>query len=176
MSSQVKSRSKSYYDWRSIKLVCLGVELALRFITRYLFLFDSYCLVHVGRSLWREVGSVLSVTVHCQNVIVFTFYMFDMFYLYTAYTIPLTVQAWCNRSCPIICSLRYNGSLDTWRAVRLTAAKYNLSYFGQPMSMSKSKSKSKSYYRWQSVGQSVLESGTHLGPVTNFSPPFFDYF
>jgi hypothetical protein len=32
-----------------------------------------------------------------------------------------------------------------------------------------SKSKSKSHYNWQSVGQSVLVSGAHLGPTTNFS-------
>jgi hypothetical protein len=36
-------------------------------------------------------------------------------------------------------------------------------------SMSKLKSKSKSHYDRQSVGQSVLESGVHLGPATNFS-------
>jgi hypothetical protein len=34
---------------------------------------------------------------------------------------------------------------------------------------SKSKSKSKLYYDRQSVGQSVLVSGTHLGPATNLS-------
>jgi hypothetical protein len=34
---------------------------------------------------------------------------------------------------------------------------------------SKSKSKSKLYYDRQSVGQSILVSGTHLGPATNFS-------
>jgi hypothetical protein len=38
------------------------------------------------------------------------------------------------------------------------------------------KSKSKLYYDRQSVGQSVLESGTHLGPASNFSYPLFDYF
>jgi hypothetical protein len=36
--------------------------------------------------------------------------------------------------------------------------------------------KSKSYYDRQSVGQSVLVSGTHLGPATNFSPSLLDYF
>jgi hypothetical protein len=39
----------------------------------------------------------------------------------------------------------------------------------------KSKSKSKLYYGRQAVGQSVLESGTHLGPTTNFSHSLFDY-
>jgi hypothetical protein len=36
----------------------------------------------------------------------------------------------------------------------------------------KSKSKSNLYYDRQSVGQSVLVSGTHLGPATNFSHIF----
>jgi hypothetical protein len=36
-------------------------------------------------------------------------------------------------------------------------------------SCSKHFSKSKSHYDWQSVGQSVLVLGSHLGPATNFS-------
>jgi hypothetical protein len=38
------------------------------------------------------------------------------------------------------------------------------------------KSNSKLYYDRQSVGESVLVSGTHQGPATNFSPSFFNYF
>jgi hypothetical protein len=38
------------------------------------------------------------------------------------------------------------------------------------------KSKSKLYYDRQSVGQSVLVSGTHLGPAINFPPSLFSYF
>jgi hypothetical protein len=38
------------------------------------------------------------------------------------------------------------------------------------------KSKSKLYYDRQSVGQFVLISGTHLGPVIKFSHSLFDYF
>jgi hypothetical protein len=37
-------------------------------------------------------------------------------------------------------------------------------------------SKSKLYYDQQSVGQSVLVLGNHLGPATNFSHSLFDYF
>jgi hypothetical protein len=37
-------------------------------------------------------------------------------------------------------------------------------------------SKSKLYYDRQSVGQSVLISGTHLGLATNFSHSLFHYF
>jgi hypothetical protein len=39
-----------------------------------------------------------------------------------------------------------------------------------------SKWKSKLYYDQQSVSQSVLVSGTHLGPTTSFSNSLFDYF
>jgi hypothetical protein len=50
--------------------VCLGVEPRLGLLTRCFFLFDSYCPVHVGTPLWREVGSVVCqswsvVLVHC---------------------------------------------------------------------------------------------------------------
>jgi hypothetical protein len=37
-------------------------------------------------------------------------------------------------------------------------------------------SKRKLYYDRRSVGQSILVAGTHLGPVTNFSPSLFNYF
>jgi hypothetical protein len=37
-----------------------------------------------------------------------------MFYVYTIYTRPLSSQAQYSWSCPIICSLCYNSSLDTW--------------------------------------------------------------
>jgi hypothetical protein len=39
----------------------------------------------------------------------------------------------------------------------------------------KSKSKLKLNYDRQSVGQSVLVSGTHLGPATIFPPNLLDY-
>jgi hypothetical protein len=41
------------------------------------------------------------------------------------------------------------------------------------MGLEPKNSKFKLYYNWRSVGQSVLVSGTHLGPMTKFSP-FFD--
>jgi hypothetical protein len=40
--------------------------------------------------------------------------------------------------------------------------------------MMMSRQKSKLYYDRRSVGQSVLVTGTHLGPATNFSA-FFNY-
>jgi hypothetical protein len=39
--------------------VSLGVESHLGLMTRYLLLFDSYCLVFLGRPLWREDDSLL---------------------------------------------------------------------------------------------------------------------
>jgi hypothetical protein len=46
----MKTKSKSHYDWRSGSLsVCLGVEPPLGLVTGRLFLLDSCCLVYVGR-------------------------------------------------------------------------------------------------------------------------------
>jgi hypothetical protein len=53
------SKSKSHCDWRSVNLY--GVEPHLGLMTRYLLLLDSYGLVFVGRSLWREDGSVFYI-------------------------------------------------------------------------------------------------------------------
>jgi hypothetical protein len=39
--------------------VCLGVEPRLGLMTRYSFFLENYCPVHMGRPLWREVGSVV---------------------------------------------------------------------------------------------------------------------
>jgi hypothetical protein len=49
---------------------------------------------------------------------------------------------------------------------------YGLQFFF----LSKSKSKLKSHYDRQSVGQSVLVLGAHLGPATNFSFSLRFYF
>jgi hypothetical protein len=50
-----RSRSHIATDGQSVSL---GVEPHLGLMTGYLLLFDSYSLVFVGRSLWREDGSV----------------------------------------------------------------------------------------------------------------------
>jgi hypothetical protein len=83
-----------------------------------LILSEICCLVSVGRPLWREVGSiscqslsVVRVFVHCQ-VFCFSFFNFTCytFFMYIQY-----IQGLCqSRSCPIICSLRYNSSIHTW--------------------------------------------------------------
>jgi hypothetical protein len=44
--------------------VCVGVEPRLGLMTRYLFFIESYSSVHMGRPLWREVGSVISTAEH----------------------------------------------------------------------------------------------------------------
>jgi hypothetical protein len=51
-----QSQSESHCDWQS---VCLGVEPRPGLMTRYLFSLESYRPVHMGRPLWREVGSVI---------------------------------------------------------------------------------------------------------------------
>jgi hypothetical protein len=53
-----KSSQSQGYIATDGQTVSLGVEPHLRFMTRYLLLFDTYGLVFVGRPLWREDGSV----------------------------------------------------------------------------------------------------------------------
>jgi hypothetical protein len=48
-----KSESKSHFDWQSVSLSVLVSS------PRCFFLFESYCPIHVGRPLWREVGAVI---------------------------------------------------------------------------------------------------------------------
>jgi hypothetical protein len=105
---------------------CRGVKFTMELVTRYYFLSESCCVVSVGPPLWREVGSVscqslssmfsplskIQYNLHCTC---------HMFYVYAIYTRLLSAQAQYSRSCQ---NLRYNSSLDTWTAVRLTAAKF----------------------------------------------------
>jgi hypothetical protein len=91
----------------------------------------DFCLKVAVLSLWGALSDErLSLSfvshcqqylVHCQNFILFTFYMLHMFYVYT---MPLLAQAQYSRSCPIICSLHYNSSVDTLMVVCLTMAKF----------------------------------------------------
>jgi hypothetical protein len=71
----------------------------------------------------------------------------DMFYVCTIYTRPLSAQAQYSRSCPIVCGLRYNSSLDTWAVVRLTAYKFRPLIFCVFLKSQKSKL----HYDWQSA-------------------------
>jgi hypothetical protein len=61
-SSQNQSQSYIATGCRSVsQSVSLGVEPHLGLMTRYLFLYDSYSLVFVGRPLWREDWSVFCI-------------------------------------------------------------------------------------------------------------------
>jgi hypothetical protein len=54
------SESKSHCDWRSVsQSVSLGVKPNLGPMARYLFLFNSYGPITVGRPLWRELVASL---------------------------------------------------------------------------------------------------------------------
>jgi hypothetical protein len=97
-----------------------------------LILSENCCLVSVKCALSREAGFVpcqspSAVFVHCQVlffIFLFPFYVSRMFYVYTIYTRPLSPQAQYSKSCPIICSLLYNSSLQIWIVIRLTATKF----------------------------------------------------
>jgi hypothetical protein len=54
---QVKVEVKVTLRLTVIQSVRLGVEPRLGHTAKYVFLFESYWPVHVGRPLWREVGS-----------------------------------------------------------------------------------------------------------------------
>jgi hypothetical protein len=92
-----------------------------------------FCLKVAVLSLWGALSdktSCLSLIshfqqylVHCQNLILFTFYTSHMFYVYTIYTRPLSEQAQYSKI-PHHLQLTLHSSLDTWTVVRLTAAKF----------------------------------------------------
>jgi hypothetical protein len=70
---------------------------------------------------------------------------------------------------PVIISSRNRVAQLYLRALgSLFVTSYNSQGYGGSI-LTRQKSKSKLYYDRQSVGQSVLVSGTHLGPATNFS-------
>jgi hypothetical protein len=103
----------------------------------------------------------------------FTLHMFCIYiyiYIYTIHTRPLSAQAQY-RSCFIIYALRYNSSPDTWRSYAWPPSSVSLTYFVFSL-----KVKVQITLRLIVVGQSVLVSGTHLGPATNVSPVLFDHF
>jgi hypothetical protein len=98
--------------------VSLGVEPHLGLMTRCLLLFDSYWFVSRAPPLTRDrvchlslslsvyskssIDEICKITISNKNI-----------YIYTIYTRPLSVQAENSRSCPILCSSGYNGSLVT---------------------------------------------------------------
>jgi hypothetical protein len=84
-----KSKSKWRYDLRSVSQY-VWCRAQCGTCDQILIISESCCFVSVGHLLWREVGSVLSVTVRsiCPLSIfvflfTFSFYMSHMFYVYT---------------------------------------------------------------------------------------------
>jgi hypothetical protein len=61
LHSQVKVKVKVTLRLTVSQSVSLGVEPHVGLMTRYLLLFDSYSLVFVGCSLWREDASVFCI-------------------------------------------------------------------------------------------------------------------
>jgi hypothetical protein len=95
------------------------------------------------------------------SIILFLIFTCHMFYVYTIYTRPLSAQAQYSRSCPILCSLRYNSSLNTWTVVSLTATKFQHLILLTELKL-------KLICDRRSVGQSVLVSGSHPELMTRF--------
>jgi hypothetical protein len=106
--------------------VCLGVKFTPELVTSYYFLYESCCVVSLGRPLWWEVRSVscqsLSAVFSPLSKIYYNLHCTcHMVYVYAMYTRPLSAQAQYSRSRQ---NLRYNSSLDTWAVVRLITAKF----------------------------------------------------
>jgi hypothetical protein len=116
-----QNQSQSHVATEVSQSVCFGVEPRLGFMTRY-SLFERYCPVHVGRPLWQEDGSVITVTVSSISQLSICTVIYVL--LLNKYTGPLSFQAYYSRLCPISSRFRYNGSLAIWTVVCLTAAKF----------------------------------------------------
>jgi hypothetical protein len=90
----------------------------------------SFCPKVVMLCLWGALSnersglspvSLLAVFSPWSKSNIIYIFMSHVWCIYSIYKV--SAQAQYSRSCPIICSLRYNSSLDTWTVVRLTAAK-----------------------------------------------------
>jgi hypothetical protein len=89
---------------------------------------ESYCLVSVGRPLWREVGSVICSS---QSVVIYQ-YLHQAFTLHVFYSSVIYVQcifiqsrlSTADYALVVIISPNYRSSLDTWTVVWMTAAKF----------------------------------------------------
>jgi hypothetical protein len=116
--------------------VCLGVKPNLGLLTRDFFFFpQSYCLVFLRRSLWREVGSVICQFLWLQSAVVcqyiHTSFTLNIYIIYVRHS-SVIIQYIQNiqvldqfRLCTadyalVTSSLLYYGSLDTWTVVQMT--------------------------------------------------------
>jgi hypothetical protein len=66
----IKSKSKSHCGWRSASQYVLVSSPIWDFWPEIFFFLQSYCLVFLGRPLWREVGSVICQSLSLQSTIV----------------------------------------------------------------------------------------------------------
>jgi hypothetical protein len=103
--------------------VSLGVEPHLGLMTRYYLLFVSFGLLMLGAP--SDEGTGLSFVIVFVRLLLMKLNIYKFIFIKNnLYTRPLSVQAKNSRSCPILSSSGYNGSLVTWTVVRLTATKF----------------------------------------------------
>jgi hypothetical protein len=128
-------RSRCY--WRSVSQYVLASNPPWD-LRPILILSEFCCIVSVGRPLWRESNNCPSSGFFL--LLSFSFFPFYMSNILCIHNICKAKSAHpqYSRSCSIICSLRYNGSLNTWTVVRLTptkfkALKFSMSRFAFPI-------------------------------------------
>jgi hypothetical protein len=125
-----RSKSKSRYNWRSVRMsryrahseTCYQTLLSVQ-----RFFSESCCLVYMGRPLWREVGSVICPS---QSVVIYE-YLHQSFTLLVFYSSAIYIQydtiqysyIWnfiqsrlstADYALLVIISPNYRSSLDTW--------------------------------------------------------------
>jgi hypothetical protein len=127
----------------------------------FCFLSDNW-VPYVGHPLWREAGSVI--------------YLYNCFWILPEQKVKAKVMLWLTVSQSVSQYVLVSNSLwNLWADIIFCLKVAVLSLWGalsherSGLSPARAKSKSKSHYDQQSVGESVLMSGAHLRPVTNFS-------
>jgi hypothetical protein len=108
--------------------VCLGAKPLVAYNQSFFFwqlnpYGHSPC---VTSSLTRRLACLLCICLAFVKCTYHTYSMLLKILPLTIYTSPLSVQVFTMQIMPILFSLCYNGSLVTWTAVSLTAAKFNL--------------------------------------------------
>jgi hypothetical protein len=106
----VKSKSNSCYDRQS---VAHSVLMSTPIWSSWPDF--NYCLTVTVLSLWGALSDERTSLVYIQLLLV------NKTCICTIYTWPLSVLTEDSRSCPILSSSHYNGSLVTWTVVRFTA-------------------------------------------------------
>jgi hypothetical protein len=146
--------------------VWLGFWLPSRAHDQIFLLSDNYGFLDVERPIWREDGSVI--------------YSYNCFWTFPEQSLSGPSLIWGSPNVegqvPVFISPRNRVAKKHPRALSsLLVASYDSQNYGGGiltrlhMGFASRQSKSKSHYNRQWVGQSVLVSGAHLGPATNFS-------